>query len=81
MDFNPYSKDLYQFYWYDDGKLMYPQGEWKWPMVEMSFVFDLKGLVVDAGCSQYWGWITDYAMYVYDEENILNNWKKLCGEE
>lgn len=81
LDFNPHSDDLYQFYWYDGGTLMVPQGEWKWPMLEMSFILDNKGKVTDAGRSQYWGWTTDYAMYVYDEETILNDWKKLCGEE
>lgn len=82
MDFNPHTDDLVQYYWYDtDGTCMIPQDEWQWPMADYSCVFDDTGMIVGIGKKSYSGWITDYNMYVYDEEVIKKALKKLCEEE
>jgi hypothetical protein len=80
MDFNPFSEDGTQFYWYDGETLMVPQGEWIWPMADWSCVFDSEGIAIQERNSKYDNWISDYKMYTYDENEILANWKMLCGE-
>jgi hypothetical protein len=57
---------------------MLPQGEWKIPMGDTSFVFDESGMLLDMGSKPYTGWTTDYNMYTYEESKILEIWKKLC---
>lgn len=81
LDFNPFSDDGLQHYWYDDDKLMYPQNEWKWPMADFSCTFDSTGVLVDVGQSSYPSWTTDYKMYTFDKEKIIKDWKKVCGEQ
>lgn len=80
LDFNPFSEDLNQFYWFDETILMIPQGEWKFPMADWSYVFDQQGIVVSKGKKPYTGWTTDYNMYTYDESKLLEALKKLCEE-
>jgi predicted glutamine amidotransferase len=81
LDFNPHTEDDFQYYWYDDGTLMVPTGEWKWPVADWSIAFDNKGQVVDLGKQDYAGWTTDYKMYTYNEQKILEDWKLLCEGE
>lgn len=81
MDFNPYTEDFDQYYWYDGDQLMIPQGEWKWPMADYSCEFDKSGKLISMGKLSYVGWPTDYAMYTFDEKAILAAWKKLCEGE
>ena len=81
LDFNPYTEDLYQFYWFDGTDCMIPQGEWKFPMANWSYVFDKDGQVLEQGKKPYHGWTTDYNMYTYEEEKILEALKKLCKED
>ena len=82
LDFNPYTKDDIQYYWYDeDGALMVPTGEWKWPVANWSIIFNGKGKALDIGKQDYIGWATDYKMYTYNEKQILENWKLLCEGE
>lgn len=81
MDFNPHTEDNVQFYWYDNEVLMIPQGEWKWPMVDKSYVFDDEGIMVKEESKAYYGWTTDYNMYTYEEEAIVKAWKLLCEGE
>ncbi len=81
MDFNPFSEDLVQYYWFDGGNLMLPQGEWKWPMADWSSVFDKEGVIQEVGKNPYYGWSKDYHMYTYEEDKILEAWKKICEEE
>ena len=80
MDFNPFSEDLLQFYWFDHDTLMIPQGEWKFPMADWSYVFDEKGIMIESGKKPYTGWTTDYDMYTYEEDKILETLKKICAE-
>lgn len=80
LDFNPYSYDLYQYYWYDDYTLVVPQGEWKVPMADLSYVFNDNGEVLEVGKKAYTGWVVDYNMYTYDESKILEAAKKVCTE-
>lgn len=81
LDFNPHTEDCVQYYWYDDGTLMVPTGEWKWPVADWSIIFDQKGVAVDIGKQDYVGWTTDYKMYTYNEKKILEDWKLLCKGE
>lgn len=82
MDFNPYTEDLVQYYWYDgEGVCMIPQDEWKWPMVDYSCIFDDTGMISGLGKSSYSGWVADYNMYTFDEEKIKSDLKKICEEE
>lgn len=81
LDFNPHSEDDFIYRWYDEENLMIPQGEWKWPMVDWSCVFDDEGVILNFGTSSYNGWVTDYNMYHYNESKVLKHWKKLCGED
>ena len=81
LDFNPFSEDGIQHYWYDYNKLMYPQNEWKWPMADFSCTFDSEGVLVDVGQASYPAWPTDYRMYTFDEKKIINDWKKVCEGE
>jgi predicted glutamine amidotransferase len=81
MDFNPYTEDFDQFYWYDGDQLMVPQGEWKWPMADYSCTFDKAGRLIDCGKLPYTGWPTDYAMYTFNEDSILKSWNQLCEGE
>ena len=81
LDFNPHTDDLYQFYWYEDYTLMIPQGEWKFPFVDWSYVFNKEGIIEEFGTRKYFGWQIDYKMYVYDEKKILENLEKLCEGE
>ena len=81
LDFNPYTYDQIQYFWYDsDEGIMYPEGEWKIPMGDASYVFDKEGFVIDLGNKPYTGWTTDYYMYTYNETKILEEWKSLCAE-
>ena len=80
LDFNPFSEDGAQFYWYDGETLMVPQGEWIWPMADWSCVFDSEGIAIQERNSKYDNWLADYKMYTYEEKEILSNWKMLCGE-
>ena len=82
LDFNPYTDDFSQYYWYDaDGQWFIPQQEWRWPMADFSIVFNKEGIVVNTGKVPYHNWTTDYKMYTYDEDTILEYWKKLCEGE
>ena len=81
MDFNPYSDDCVQYYWYDGDVLMIPQGEWKWPMADYSAIFNKEGIMVQVGTTSYGGWTKDYHMYTYEEDKILESLKKLCEGE
>jgi hypothetical protein len=81
LDFNPHTEDCVQYYWYDDGTLMVPTGEWKWPVADWSIAFDGEGRAVDIGKQDYTGWTTDYKMYTYNEKKILEDWKLLCEGE
>jgi predicted glutamine amidotransferase len=81
LDFNPHTEDCVQYYWYDDGTLMVPTGEWKWPVADWSIAFDGEGRAVDIGKQDYTGWTTDYKMYTYNEQKILEDWKLLCEGE
>jgi predicted glutamine amidotransferase len=80
LDFNPFTEDLVEYCWYDltDFALMIPQGDWKWPMVDHCCSFDNEGLLLDIKKSCYDNWPVDYAMFTYDEEKIINFWKKQC---
>lgn len=81
LDFNPHTEDCVQYYWYDDGTLMVPTGEWKWPVADWSIAFDGEGRALDIGKQDYTGWTTDYKMYTYNEKKILEDWKLLCEGE
>lgn len=81
LDFNPYSDDGVQYYWYDGDTLMIPQGEWKWPMAEYSAVFSKEGIIMQVGNGRYSEWTKDYHMYTYEENKILEALKKLCEGE
>ena len=81
LDFNPHTEDLYQFYWYEDCTLMIPQGEWKFPFVDWSYIFNKDGIIEELGTQKYYGWKIDYKMYVYDEKKILENLNKVCEGE
>ena len=83
LDFNPYTDDLIQYYWFDamDEGWMIPQGTWKWPMVDYSCTFDSTGMLSKLGKDEYHDWPTDYNMFIFDEEKILAYWKKVCAEE
>ena len=61
--------------------LMVPQGTWKWPVADYSVDFDEEGNVIGQGKLSYTSWPTDYKMYTYDENKILESWKLLCAEE
>ena len=81
LDFNPFTHDQIQYYWYDtDDGMSVPQGEWKIPMGDTSYVFDETGALIDVGSKPYTGWTTDYYMYTYEETKLLEEWKKLCAE-
>jgi hypothetical protein len=81
LDFNPYSDDGVQHYWFDGEQLMIPQNEWKWPMADWSCVFDQDGVLVEYGKATYAGWPTDYKMYTYDKDKTVETLKSLCAEE
>jgi predicted glutamine amidotransferase len=81
LDFNPFSEDGLQHYWYDGDKLMVPQNEWKWPMADFSCKFDENGMLLDVGQSSYQGWVTDYNMYTFERDKVVEDWLKLCAEE
>lgn len=81
LDFNPYSDDGVQHYWFDGEQLMIPQNEWKWPMADWSCVFDQDGILVEYGKATYAGWPTDYKMYTYDRDKTVEMLKSLCAEE
>ena len=81
LDFNPYSDDLLQYYWYDSKRLTVPTGTWKWPLVDFSCTFSNIGSLMDVGNESYNSWHTDYNMYDYNEEQILADLKKICEEE
>ena len=80
LDFNPHSDDLYQFYWYDGGTLMVPQGEWVWPMANWSCIFDADGKLIKESNNKYDNWLMDYRMFTYNEDEVKAAWKVLCGE-
>jgi predicted glutamine amidotransferase len=80
LDFNPFSDDGLQHYWYDGEKLMVPQNEWKWPMADFSCTFDKSGALLDVGQSSYQGWVTDYNMYTFEYNKVVDDWLKLCEE-
>ena len=81
MDFNPFTEDLNQYYWFDEETLMIPQGEWKVPMGSFSWKFDENGIVVSTAKLPYSNWVTDYNMYTYDEAKILKALNDICGAE
>lgn len=81
MDFNPFTEDLNQYYWFDEETLMIPQGEWKVPMGSFSWKFDENGIVVSTAKLPYSNWVTDYNMYTYDEAKILKALKDICDAE
>ena len=81
LEFNPFSDDGTQYYWFDVDQLMVPQNEWKWPMADWSCIFDSDGMLIEYGKSTYTGWVTDYNMYTFDKDKVLEYWKKLCEEE
>ena len=80
-DFNPFTEDLVQYHWFDGTELYIPQGEWKWPILALSMVFDEEGCIVQQGTHRYDGWNTDYKMYTYEESKILEAVKKICEGE
>ena len=79
LNFNPHSEDCVQYYWYDGDALTVPTGEWKWPMADWSIVFDGEGKATKYDNRPYTGWATDYKMYTYEEDKILEAWSKICG--
>lgn len=81
LEFNPFTDDLVQYYWYDDDVCMIPQGVWKIPMADYSLTFDDTGIITNIGKDSYYGWTTDYRMYTFDESKILEVLKKICAEE
>ena len=81
LDFNPHTADCIQYYWYDEGTLMVPTGEWKWPVADWSIVFDSEGKATKHGKEDYKGWTADYKMYTWDKEKVLSDWKILCEGE
>lgn len=81
LDFNPYTDDGIQYYWYDGDRQMIPQNEWKWPMADWSCVFDDDGNLIGQGTKAYIGWTTDYNMYTWEKEKIEEAWKVLCEGE
>ena len=81
MDFNPFSSDGIQYYWYDEDALMIPQNEWKYPVADWSYVFNADGKVEKILKNPYYGWHTDYNMYTFDKGKIVEAWKKVCDSE
>lgn len=79
MDFNPFTNDLIQFYWYDEEKLIYPSGRWIYPLADIYYDFDEKGIYIGEGKKTYNGWTTDYYMYTYNEDEILKLLEKECA--
>lgn len=78
LDFNPYSEDKVQFYWYEDETCMIPQDTWKYPMAELSRTFDENGILIAEGKENYYSWATDYHMYTYDEKKLKEAIEKEC---
>lgn len=81
LEFNPFTDDLVQYYWYDDDVCMIPQGVWKIPMADYSMTFDDTGIITQIGKESYYGWTIDYKMYTFDEGKIMEALKKICQEE
>lgn len=82
MDFNPFSVDFYQYYWYsNEGNKMIPQGEWKIPLGNWAFVFDKEGCFEANYNTKYDNWLADYRNYTYDEEKILAKIDNICEEQ
>ena len=81
LEFNPFTDDLVQYYWYDDDVCMIPQGVWKIPMADYSMTFDDEGIITNIGKESYYGWTIDYKMYTFDEGKIMEALKKICQEE
>lgn len=81
LDFNPYGEDLTQYYWFSDESKVLPSGEWKLPFVNWSYMFDENGVLVDIGKNSYNNWITDYNMYVFDEQAVLKLFKKYAKRD
>lgn len=79
MDFNPFTEDLIQFYWYDEEKLTYPFGRWIYPLANIYYDFDEKGIYLGEGEKTYNDWTTDYYMYTYNEDEILKLLEKECA--
>ena len=77
MNFNPFTEDEVQYYWYEDEVLNIPQGEWKFPMADYSCQFDSEGILVSIGKAAYYGWTTDYKMYTFDKNKIEETYKEL----
>ena len=81
MNFNPFTEDLVQYYWYDEEVLVFPTGDWKFPMADYSIKFDQNGSIIDTGKEPYYGWLNDYKMYTYEEDKIKEAFKLLCEGE
>ena len=81
LEFNPFTDDLVQYYWYDEDVCMIPQGVWKIPMADYSMTFDDTGVITNIGKDSYYGWTTDYKMYTFDEGKIMEILKRICQEE
>ena len=80
MDFNPFTEDLDQFFWYDcDKGLVHPTGEWIYPMADLYYEFNSRGRYVKEGKKAYSNWTTDYYMYTYDENEILKLLERECA--
>lgn len=71
MDYNPFSSDGKQFYWYNENQLMYPNGFWKLPFADITYTFNNKGILLKSEKGYYPGWVEDYQKYVYNENEIL----------
>lgn len=79
LDFNPFTDDLVQFFWYDcDKGLVHPTGEWIYPMADLSYTFDNKGNYICESIKPYPNWTVDYYMYTYNEEEVLKLLEKEC---
>lgn len=79
MDFNPFTDDLIQFYWYTEEGLTYPTGRWIYPLADIYYDFDEKGIYLGEGKKTYNNWTTDYYMYTYNEDEILKLLEKECA--
>jgi hypothetical protein len=50
-------------------------------MADFSCKFDENGMLLDVGQSSYQGWVTDYNMYTFERDKVVEDWLKLCAEE
>lgn len=80
MDFNPFSSDGKQFYWFNYNQLLIPTQNWKIPFGDIVYHFDDNGCLKSTSKGSYNGWAFDYANYVYDEKTIIARLNELCKE-